>query len=189
MTNFRPEYYVTVQRKNTGKYAGKQNYGKYFTLPAPLCKQYGIETGQVFKIKMGEGGAITLSKVNSKPVEAKVTYQEWLRKIGPFIPTEPPGKSPSQICLEAGVSHATCPAIWVRQAADDIGLERSEDPVSHRILWSRPATTRQENPTQKLKETKLTDLQYGALPLKSSEIKNELKQAPVAKVEAHGTLR
>jgi hypothetical protein len=152
MTHPRPEYHVTVQRKNTGRYDGKQNYEQYVILPAALRREQGTETGQILKIRKGEGRTLTLSRVNCKPVKQKVTYQEWLQTIKPFIPAKPFGKCPFQICREAGVHLATCPAIWVRQAEADRELERFFDPLSHRTLWARPALTQQQTGTmQKLK--------------------------------------
>jgi hypothetical protein len=188
MTHPKPEYHVTVQRKKTVKYGEKQNYEQYVILPVPLCKEHSIETGQIFKIKKGEGGVITLTKVNSKPIGAKITYQDWLHRIKPFIPIVPPGKSPSEICREAGLPLATCPAIWVRQAETDHELERFHDPVTHRIRWARPLKSPQSSPMQKLKETKLTDLPYGGLPLQNQDVGHRLKQAPIG-VEVHGSVR
>jgi hypothetical protein len=188
MKQIKQEYHVTVQRKKTVKYGEKQHYQQYIILPAPLCLQQKIETGQIFKIKISEEGDLTLSRVKCKPAKAKLTYQEWLQKITPFIPTELPGKTCSQICLEAGVPLATAPAIWVKQAETDIGLERLPDPVSHRILWTRTAQ-QGKGTMQKLKETKLTDLAYGALPLQTQDIKSRLKQAATVKVEGHGAFR
>jgi hypothetical protein len=189
MTYPKQRYHVKVQRKKTGRYGKKQHYQKFLTLPAPLCLEQGIETGQIFEIIKGEGGTLTLSRVNSKPVEVKLTYQEWLRSIGRFIPTQRPGGVPSAICREAGLPFTTCPAIWVRQAEAERELERFYDPVTRRVRWVRPDKPHQPDSMQKLKDAKLTDLPHEALPLRSVQPKNGLKPPPVAKVEAHGTVR
>jgi hypothetical protein len=40
--------------------------------------------------------------------------------------------------------------------------------------------------SQRLKETKLTDLAYAALPIETPDVNRRLKQAAIAKVEGHG---
>ncbi|HYW02285.1 MAG TPA: hypothetical protein VE862_12510 [Candidatus Acidoferrum sp.] len=137
------EFHATFQSKKTGKYGDKQYYQLFLPFPAHLCRLLDIKKGQVIRLINGNG-EIILKKVESKPMNKRPKYDEWLKEIKPYIPTEAPaGKTYRQICIEAGLDMKAAPAEWVHKAKKDIGLISTRDKKTHRILWFRVEQVKQ----------------------------------------------
>jgi hypothetical protein len=75
------------------------------------------------------------SAIEQKPVTEKLTYQKWLETVARLTPTTTPGKSYTQIRKEGGITLKSAPTIWVRQAEKELGLIRTKELKTHRILW------------------------------------------------------
>lgn len=150
------EYFVKIQRKKTQMYEGKQHYQRTITLPASLCRMYDLDTGQYVRLSFNGNGEITFRKTESRPLQKRMTYEEWLRKIEPHIPTTGPGKIYTQICKEAGLTMRAAPAEWVHKAQIEIRLKKTRDKQTHHIVWTRIALP--ERKDQKPKETMLKEV-------------------------------
>jgi hypothetical protein len=152
------EYYVQVQRHRTLKYRAKQHHQDYITIPTELSKSLELDAGQIMRCTLnGNGKSITYTKVAGKPIEEKMTYEEWLARIGPHIPTGPPGKNPFDIYREAGINKESVPAIWLERAKREIVLHSHLSAESHRILWYVTRKEASQMP-RKMVDQKLTQL-------------------------------
>jgi hypothetical protein len=137
------EFFVTFQSKKTGKYGKTQYEQPYLPFPVALGRLWDIEKGQPVRLLVNGNGEIILSKVQSKPRAENLKYEEWLAKIKPHIPTEPPGKTYHQICVEAGLEMKSAPAEWVHKAKNEIGLKSIRDRRINRVLWFRVGQIKQ----------------------------------------------
>ncbi len=147
------EYYVTFQSKKTSKYDKKQYRQPFLPFPIELSRLWDIEKGQVVRLAINGDGEIILKKVESKPTNKRMTYEEWLAKIKPRIPTDAPGKTYRQICVEASLEMKAAPAEWVHRAKNDIALKSIRDKKTHRVLWSYPGSA--SNVAQRCSENTL----------------------------------
>jgi bifunctional DNA-binding transcriptional regulator/antitoxin component of YhaV-PrlF toxin-antitoxin module len=137
------EYYVTFQFKKTGKYDKKQYRQPFLPFPIELSRLWDIEKGQIVRLFINGSGEIILKKVESKPTNKQMKYEEWLAKIKPHIPKDAPGKTYHQICLESGLEMKAAPAEWVHRAENEIALKSILDKKTHRTLWSRAEQIKQ----------------------------------------------
>jgi hypothetical protein len=152
------EYYVQVQRRKTIKYGPTQHYQDSVTIPAHVSEALKLLPKQILKCVLNaNGNSLTYTKVTEKPSSRRMRYEDWRERIKAFTPQANPGKTYAQIRDQAGIPIKTAPSLWVRLAENDIGLKRSKDRKTHKILWSRaPMVTRIAE--QKLKDMKLTDV-------------------------------
>jgi bifunctional DNA-binding transcriptional regulator/antitoxin component of YhaV-PrlF toxin-antitoxin module len=153
------EYHVTVQRKKTGTYGEKQYYQRYMAFPKELCNLYDLEEGQIVRLLINGTGEINLKKVESKPLNKPMKYEEWLAKINPHIPTTGPGKTYTQICNDAGLTMRAAPAEWVHKAQIEIRLNKARDKQTRHIVWTRAVLP--DGKDQKQKEGKVRDRTLG----------------------------
>lgn len=155
----RTEYYVRAQERKTIKYKGKQHLERSMTIPAELSRIWDLKAGQTVRLKWDGNGNVVLTKVSQRPARARLTYVEWVERLSPFIPEKEPGKTYQEICKQAGISHGSAPAIWVRQAEKDLGLVRTKDSKTHRTLWSLdPQKAKPASIKPASKDMKLTDI-------------------------------
>jgi bifunctional DNA-binding transcriptional regulator/antitoxin component of YhaV-PrlF toxin-antitoxin module len=140
--------YSTVQGKKTSVYDRKQ-YDQLFTaFPKKLRRLWDIERGQVLEWHLNENDEMTVKKVKAKPTHNSMKYEDWLTKIKPNIPIEPPGKTYEEICKETGILSKAASAIWVNRAKNDIGLNNHGRDSEHRTLWFRTAQISIQPPTR-----------------------------------------
>jgi hypothetical protein len=151
------EFFVTFQSKKTGKYRDKHYTQSFLPFPTELSRLWDIEKGQTVRLLINGNDEIILNKVQSKPTAERPKYEEWLEKIKPHIPTEPPGKTYHQICVEADLEMKSAPAEWVHKAENDIGLNNdNKDPKNHQTLWYRK-NIKPDGKDQKPKETEFRE--------------------------------
>lgn len=164
---------MQLQRRKSLKYAEKQHFQDYLTVPIEFSRFLELQPSQTMKCTVNGKGVLVYSAVEQKPITERLIYQKWLDVVAKLTPTTWPGKTYSQICREGSISLRSAPALWVRQAENDLGLRRSKDPRTHRILWTRSALE-ETGPTErdKLKDTKLTDKNYIEPKLVVSEFKD-----------------
>lgn len=158
------EFFITFQSKKTGKYGKKQYNQPYLPFPIELSRLWDIEKGQIVRLLIIGNGEIILKKVESKPLNKQMKYEEWLAKINPHIPTTGPGKTYAQICKDAGLTMRAAPAEWVHKAQIEIRLNKTLDKQTHRIVWTRIVLA--DGKDQKPKETKLREPTLGEFQAK-----------------------
>ena len=148
------EHYILVQRRKSVKYAEKQHFQNYITIPIEISRLLGLVPGQVMKCEAKGEGILTYTKAEKKP-RNKMAYYDWVNAIKELIPwiTEN-GKTYGQICKEANLPLRSAPALWVRQAERDIGLTRKRDPKTRRIVWTKALAAL----PRKLRDLTLTEL-------------------------------
>lgn len=134
------EYYVKVQRRKSLKYSGKQHYQYYITIPIEISRRLEMELGQIMKCSINGRGILAYSKAEKK-VNNQMDYEQWISIVRKFTPPiNELGKTYRQIRREGNIPLKSAPALWVRQAKNDIGLTRKIDSKTHRILWTRSQT-------------------------------------------------
>jgi hypothetical protein len=147
------DYTVKVQCHSTNKSRKKQHNQSYLAIPLPLCKLWDLEAGRFVRLIWNGDGRVIMTKADSKPKRTHLTYPEWLRRITPFIPLEPPGTTCEEILRRAGVTQKS--GTWVILAKRDIGLNNdNKDPKTHKTLWYRKSI-QPNGKDQKTKEPNL----------------------------------
>lgn len=156
----KPDYYVQVQRRKTIKYRATQHYQDYLTIPAKMSQLLGLQPGQAMRCTLNsDRESLSYTKVVEKPLQKKMTYEEWRDRIHKFIPSaNEDGKPFEEIRKEAGIPMLTAPALWVRLAEAELGLTRKRDQKTHRIIWSLASATKLASGKPKIRDVKLTDL-------------------------------
>lgn len=150
---------MQLQRRKSLKYAEKQHFQDYLTVPIEFTRLLGFQPGQTMRCTVNGNGVLMYTAVERKPVAERLTYQKWLNVVAMLTPATWPGKTYRQICNEGDISLRSAPAIWVRQAEKELSLIRTKDPKTHRILWSLdPQKSKPSSRKPTLKDTKLTDI-------------------------------
>jgi hypothetical protein len=153
------DHYSKVQCKD------KNNTDHLSTgIPIAITKHLGVSKSLFIKWTINDDGIVTATKSKSKPLSKdakRLKYNDWLKKIEPYIPTAPPGKNPFQILKEAGIEKQSISAVWVTWAKNRIGLNNdNKDPKTHQTLWYRKNIQPDEK-DQKVKETTLREPTLG----------------------------
>jgi hypothetical protein len=153
------EHYVQLQGRKSLKYGEKQHFQHYLTVPTDFTPPHGFQPGQTFRCTSNGKGVLVYAPVQQKPITERLTYHKWLDVVSRLTPASWPGKTYRQICREGGISLRSAPAIWVRQAEKELGLARTKDPKTHRILWSLDLQrSKPSSEKSTLEDAKLTDI-------------------------------
>jgi hypothetical protein len=135
LSEVKQQYYIKVQCRKTLKYKDSQYYESYMTLPADLCRFWKLENGQIVRLALDGCERAVLSKAQSKPHIHLITYHDWLSVIVPILQKNN-RLTYGEIRKHTGLVLKSAPAIWVKQAENDIGLVRARDHKTHEIVWS-----------------------------------------------------
>ena len=146
------DYTVKVQCHSTNKSRKKQHNQNLVVLPVNLCKLWDLEAGRFVRM-VWNGNGFIMTKADCKPKRTHMTYAEWLRRITPCIPLEPPGRPCEKILEDAEVGKS---GTWSMLAKCDIGLTSNKDPKTHQTLWYRQNIL-SDGKDRKAKETKVRD--------------------------------
>jgi hypothetical protein len=128
-----------------------------YTCAVEFSRFLELQPSQTMKCTVNGRGVLVYTAVEQKPVTDRLTYQKWLEIVARLTPPTWPGKTYTQICREGGIGLRSAPVVWVREAEHDIGLKRTMDTKTHRVLWTRQLNAKDHTP-RKLRDAKLAEL-------------------------------
>jgi bifunctional DNA-binding transcriptional regulator/antitoxin component of YhaV-PrlF toxin-antitoxin module len=126
---------MKLQRQATRVVEGKEYVKWVITIPPKQIEAIGWKEGDELESRLGRGSLIIKKASLEKKGSGKMTYEHFKNTILNLLRTERQGLSWMEIKKRLNLPQKVPNNLWVRMLERDIGLVRSLNPKTGKIIW------------------------------------------------------